>query len=68
MASSTTPAGPLVKRLTLDLPNDVHRALKIRSVELDITMTELLRALIAGALAEPSTLTELADRCRRGSR
>ncbi len=55
-----------MKRLTLDLPNDVHRALKVRSVELDVPMAELLRELIAGALAEPSVLAELADRCRQG--
>ena len=66
MAKSTTPASPRVKRLTLDLPNEVHRALKIRSAELDVPMAELLRELIAGALAEPSMLTELADRYRHG--
>lgn len=64
MASTTTPASPRVKRLTLDLPSDVHRALKVRSVELDVPMAELLREFIAGALAEPSVLAELADRCR----
>lgn len=53
-----------MKRLTLDLPSDVHRALKVRSVELDVPMAELLREFIAGALAEPSVLAELADRCR----
>jgi hypothetical protein len=53
-----------VKRLTLDLPSDVHRALKVRSVELDVPMAELLRELIAGALAEPSVLSELAERRR----
>lgn len=58
------PYGHHVKRLTLDLPSDVHRALKVRSVELDVPMAELLRELIAGALAEPSVLAELAERRR----
>lgn len=53
------------KRLTLDLPGDVHRAFKVRSAELDIPMAELLRELIIGALAEPTVLVELADRSRR---
>lgn len=64
VATTTTPTRPRVKRLTLDLPNDVHRALKVRSVELDVPMAELLRELIAGALAEPSVLAELAERRR----
>jgi hypothetical protein len=53
-----------VKRLTLDLPSDVHRALKIRSAELEVPMVELLRALIGDALDHHSTLRELADRVR----
>jgi hypothetical protein len=64
VASTPTPASQRVKRLTLDLPSEVHRALKVRSAELDVPMAELLRELIHGALAEPSVLIELADRCR----
>jgi hypothetical protein len=55
---------PRAKRLTLDLPTDVHRSLKIRSAELGIPMAELLRALILEALADPSALKEIAARCR----
>jgi hypothetical protein len=51
----------------LDLATDVHRTLKIRSVELDIPMAELLRALIAEALADSSALNRVAERCRPAS-
>ena len=54
-----------MKRLTLDLPTDVHRTLKMRSVELDIPMAELLRELIDDVLDDPSSLTQLAERRRR---
>jgi hypothetical protein len=54
-----------VKRLTLDLPTDVHRALKIRSAELDVPMAELLRGLIVETLADSSALNDLAERCRQ---
>lgn len=53
------------KRLTLDLATDLHRTLKVRSAELDVPMVELLRQLIVEALADPSTLSELAERCRQ---
>ena len=48
-----------VKRLTLDIPADLHRALKIRAAELDVPMVELLRVLIEQALEDPSTLANL---------
>lgn len=48
-----------VKRLTLDIPAEIHRALKIRAAELDVPMVELLRALIEQALEDPSTLANL---------
>jgi hypothetical protein len=54
-----------VKRLTLDLPVDVHRALKVRSVELDVPMAELLRELIGDALRKPATLKAIAARLER---
>lgn len=54
-----------MKRLTLDLATDLHRTLKVRSVELDVPMVELLRQLIVEALADPSALSELAERCRQ---
>lgn len=54
-----------VKRLTLDLPTDVHRTLKIRSAELDVPMAELLRGLIVETLTDTTALSELAERCRQ---
>lgn len=60
-ASDKTPP----KRLTLDLAPELHRALKVRAVDLDIPMAELLRALIEHALTEPSTLSRLAEDLRR---
>jgi hypothetical protein len=53
-----------VKRLTLDLSVDLHRALKIRAAELDLPMVELLRALIQRALEDPVTLNDLAEGLR----
>jgi len=50
-----------VKRLTLDIPADLHRALKIRAAELDVPMVELLRLLIDQALEDPSTLANLVE-------
>lgn len=41
-----TPTKVRIKRLTLDLPAELHRALKVRSAELDVPMVELLRTLI----------------------
>lgn len=49
-----------LKRLTLDLPADLHRALKIRSAELEVPMVELLRRLIERSLREPAGLVEVA--------
>lgn len=53
-----------MKRLTLDLPQDTHRALKVRSAELDVPMAKLLRVLVADALKKPATLRDLAERIR----
>lgn len=53
-----------MKRLTLDLPHGSHRALKVRSAQLDVPMAELLRELIADALKKPATLRTLAERIR----
>lgn len=55
---------PQPKRLTLDLAPEVHRALKLCAVDLDVSMAELLRALIEQALSEPSKLARLADDLR----
>lgn len=65
MATPAGHPGQPMKRLTLDLPTDVHRTLKMRSVELDIPMAELLRELIDDVLADPSSLAQLAERRRR---
>lgn len=66
VAPSTAPPSSPVKRLTLDLPADVHRALKLRSVELDVPMAELLRELIAKALSDPTAFTKVTERRRSG--
>jgi hypothetical protein len=50
-----------VKRLTLDLPREEHRALKLISVERDVPMAELLR----GAIAELQRDDDLLDRVSR---
>ena len=50
-----------VKRLTLDIPADLHRALKVRAAELDVPMVEMVRALIQRALEDPTALRDLID-------
>lgn len=50
-----------VKRLTLDIPADLHRALKVRAAELDVPMVEVVRALIQRALEDPTALRDLID-------
>lgn len=60
------PSGPRVKRLTLDLPGDLHHTLKVRAAELDVPMAELLRQLVADALKQPATLRDIAARLRPG--
>lgn len=61
MAPPAAPRATRPKRLTLDLPPELHRALKLRAVDLDVPMAELLRVLIERALNEPSTFARLAD-------
>jgi hypothetical protein len=41
-----------VKRLTLDIPEDLHRALKRRALEEDMTMLDLVRMWIEKGLEE----------------
>jgi hypothetical protein len=41
-----------VKRLTLDIPEDLHRALKRRALDEDTTMLELVRTWIEERLGE----------------
>jgi predicted DNA binding CopG/RHH family protein len=42
----TTTPGQKMKRLTLDLPEGLHRAIKRRAVEEGVTMVEMLRTLL----------------------
>ena len=43
-----------MKRLTVNLPDDIHRRLKVACAERDIDMSEVLRALIDGYLEKVS--------------
>jgi predicted DNA binding CopG/RHH family protein len=43
---TTTASEQKMKRLTLDLPEGLHRAIKRRAVEEGITMVEMLRTLL----------------------
>jgi hypothetical protein len=45
-------ADKAVKRLTLDIPEDLHRALKRRALEEDMTMLDLVRMWIEKGLEE----------------
>jgi len=42
----STTAEQKMKRLTLDLPEGLHRAIKRRAVEEGVTMVEMLRTLL----------------------
>lgn len=51
-ATSSTSRPPVrMKRLTLDLPETLHRAIKKTAVEDGVTMAEKLRALLSKAFA-----------------
>lgn len=45
-------ANKAVKRLTLDIPEDLHRALKRRALEEDTTMLDLVQTWIEERLGE----------------
>ena len=50
---STTPA-PGYKRLTLDLPQPLHTALKLRAITSGVTIVALARQVFAEALGDPA--------------
>lgn len=64
MVGQAHPRGRRLKRLTLDLSPDLHRALKVRAAELEVPMAELLRELIDAALKDVSVLEGVAARLR----
>ncbi len=43
-----------MKRLTVNLPDDIHRRLKVACAERDIDMSEVIRALVEGYLRKAS--------------
>ncbi len=45
---STQPEQPVekMKRLTLDIPESLHQAIKLKAVEQGVTMANMLRALL----------------------
>jgi predicted DNA binding CopG/RHH family protein len=49
------PRPPNIKRITLDLPEELHRAIKLNAVKEGVTMAQKLRALLIEhyALTEP---------------
>lgn len=57
-------SGP--KRLTLDLPVQMHRTLKIGAAEHDVTMVDLVRCLLADVLADPKRFDQVAVKARQG--
>lgn len=42
-------------RLTLDIPRDVHRRLRIRAAETETTMTDIVLGLLATVLTDGDT-------------
>lgn len=53
-----------MKRLTLDLQDDIHKNLKITAAQLEVPMAELLRELVTDALDSPTVLDSTAARIR----
>jgi hypothetical protein len=53
-----------VKRLTLDLRDEVHKHLKVAAAQLEVPMAELLRELVADAISRPTVLDDTAARIR----
>ncbi len=51
-------------RTTVDLPDDLYRALKARAALSGVTMRDLLRRLIEQGLRQPGTVGEGAPRRR----
>jgi len=45
-AKPSTNETPGVRRLTLDLPESLHRTIKHKAVEQGVTMAQMLRALL----------------------
>jgi predicted DNA binding CopG/RHH family protein len=45
-AIPTTEVQPKIKRLTLDIPDDLHRKIKGKAVAEGVTMVEMLRELL----------------------
>ena len=56
-----------LKRLTLDLDVNLHRALKIRAAELGVTMADLLRLLLERSLSDRSTIDDWAKQAKAPS-
>jgi len=52
-AEVASPAPVKLKRLTLDLPETLHRAIKLRAVEDGISIVEMLRALLEREYGAP---------------
>jgi hypothetical protein len=66
VASTPSLSTATIKRLTIDLPPDVHRTLKVRCAGLGVTMVELVRVVIDDALArDDPRLRSLLDGKRR---
>lgn len=53
-----------MKRLTLDLQDDMHKRLKVAAAQLEVPMADLLRELVADALERPTVLDDTVARIR----
>lgn len=55
------PQAAPTKRLTIDLPRDVHRRFKAEAAENEVTMVDLVRWFIDDLLADSSRLERVAQ-------
>lgn len=58
------PQAAPTKRLTIDLPRDVHRKFKSEAAENEVTMVDLVRWFVDDLLADPSRLERIAQKAQ----
>lgn len=54
-----------MKRLTLDLDDELHRELRVRAATLGVPMSDLCRALLRDYLAAPARRQEQVEKAAR---
>lgn len=53
-----------IKRLTVDLPADLHRSFKVGAAAHDVQMVDLVRYLVSDLVADQKRLGQVAKKVR----